>query len=41
MWLAETGTTLPSGDPAAIITVAKDVGDKSLNAQRADNIEKI
>lgn len=41
VWLAETGVTLPLGDPTAIITRAKDVRDKSLNAQRTDNIKKI
>lgn len=41
VWLAETGVTLPLGDPTAIIAVAKDVRDKSLNAQRTDNIKKM
>lgn len=41
VWLAETGVTLPLGDPAAIIAVAKDVRDKPLSARRTDNIKKI
>ena len=41
VWLAETGVTLPLDDPTAIIAMAKDVRDKSLNAQSTDNIKKI
>lgn len=41
VWLAETGVTLPLGDPTAIITMAKDVSDKSLDVQRTDNIKQI